>query len=351
MALGPGKPTNEPANYFAFGVQSAVNVEATTFYFTKHLNGTGFDVASDIKQERIGGGGREVGLIYKTKVTADGSLVSYGWPDGTGRILAAALGEDEYGGAPSMVATTTASEQLVNHRISSGSATLSYLTMEQNWADETERTTNCVVTELKIEGAQGEPIKFTAPFISGGSVTVRTSTLSPTREAGTPFMYPGASAAVQVFSGGIGPAGKGTSSELTKFDVTIKNTVDETIQTLALTRTDVVWETVDFNIDGTLKYTDRNIWNQVNYYGGTQVSISLATGSFDFFAAQSSSASQSVHIGAPIVVFGAVKVNRLNPDGQTMMLDFTGMTQAGPTDAVYANVISRATGLYTSPTT
>jgi hypothetical protein len=346
MALGPGKPTNEPANYFAFGVQSAVNVEATTFYFTKHLNGSGFAVDNDVKAERIGGGGREIGLIYKTKVTADGSLVTYGWPDGTGRLLAAALGEDE---TTVLVATSNAAEELVKHHISSGSATLPYLTMDQTWADETERTTNCLISELKIEGEQGEPLKFTAPFISGGSVTVRASALTPAREAGTPFMYPGASAAVQVYTAAAG--GKATSSELTKFSVTVKNTLDETIQTLALTRTDVVWETVDFNVDGTLKYTDHNIWNQVNYAGGSQVNIALATGSFDFFAAQSSSASESIHINLGVLQFASVKVNKLDPDGKTMLLDFTAMTQAGPSDAIWCDVITRATGLYTSSTT
>lgn len=348
MPLGPGRPTNEPLNYFAFAVQPAVNVEGTSFYFTKHLSGSGFDTTSEFKAERIGGAGREVGLIYKTMIKADGSLVTYGWPDGTGRLLAAALGTDE---TTVLVATSSAANELVKHHITSGGATLPYLTMDQTWADETERTTNCVITELKIEGTEGAPIKFTAPFISGGSPRVQAAELTPTRESGTPFMYPGASATVQVFSGAPGAQGKATSSELEKFALTIKNTVDEGIQTLALNRTDVVWETVDFNLDGTLKYTDKNIWNQVNYYGGSQVSISLATGTFDFFAAQSSSASQSLRLSVPIAVFGSVKVNRLDPDGKTMLLDFTALTQGGPTVAVYADVVTRATGLYTSATT
>jgi hypothetical protein len=348
MALGPGRATNEPANYFAFAVQSAVNVEGTSFYFTKHLSGSGFDVTSEFKAERIGGAGREVGLIYKTMVKADGSLVTYGWPDGTGRLLAIALGKDE---VTTLVATSSAENELVLHKIASGQATLPYFTADQTWADESERTTNCQVSELKIEGTEGAPIKFTAPFISGGSPVVRAAALTPTRESGTPFMYPNASAALQVFSGAAGAAGKATSSELEKFALTIKNTLDEGIQTLALNRTDVVWETVDFNLDGTLKYTDRNIWNQVNYFGASQVSIQLATGSFDFFAAQSSSASQSLHLSVPILVFGSVKVNRLDPDGKTMLLDFTALTQGGPTSAVIAEVVTRATGLYTNSAT
>lgn len=348
MALGPGRATNEPANYFAFAVQSAVNVEGTSFYFTKHLSGTGFDTTSEFKAERVGGAGREVGLIYKTMIKADGSLVTYGWPDGTGRLMAAALGTDE---TSVLVATSSAANELVKHHIVPGSATLPYLTMDQTWADETERTTNCQFTEVKVEGQEGQPVKFTAPFISGGSPRVMAAELTPTRESGTPFMYPNASAAVQVFSGAAGAQGKATSSELSKFAFTIKNTLDEGIQTLALNRTDAVWETVDFNLDGTLKYTDRNIWNQVNYYGGSQVSIQLATGSFDFFSAQSSSASQSFRLSVPILVFGSVKVNRLDPDGKTMWLDFTALTQGGPTVACYADVVTRATGAYTSATT
>ena len=197
-------------------------------------------------------------LIYKSMIKADGSLISYGWPDGMGRMFAIALGEDE---TTVLVATSSAESELVNHRIVSGQATLPYFTAEQNWADETERTTNCLAAELKIEGSQGARRSSSrVPFISGGSPhACKAAALSPVREAGTPFMYPGASVAVQVFSGAPGAQGKATSSELMKFAVTIKNTFDESIQTTALNRTDVVWETVDFNIDGTLKYTDRNI--------------------------------------------------------------------------------------------
>lgn len=343
-----GRATNEPANYFAFAQQSAIDTEGTTFYFTKHLSGSGFDVQTDFKAERIGGGGREVGLIYKTMVKADGSLVTYGWPDGVARMFANSLGTDSV----SILATTPT--VATKHILIPGSSSLPYLTVEQNWADETERTFNCIVSELKVEGQQGQPLKFTMPFISGGTVYLATGarTVSPARETGTPFMYPGASAALRVFAAsGPGGIGQPTTSELTKFSFTIKNTLDEAIQTLALTRTDAIWENVDFNLDGTVKYVDRKIWNAVNYFGGSQVSISLATAQFDFFALQSSSATYSMHLGVPILVMGSTKVNRLDPDGKTMYLDFSGLTQAGPTWAVYAEMLTGATGSYLSSTT
>ena len=350
MPLPPGKPTNEPANYFAFGRQASINTEATVFYFTKHLSGTGFDVQTDFKAERIGGGGREVGLIYKTMVKADGSLVTYGWPDGVARMFTAALGTDNV----SILATTgTGATVVAKHVITPGAPTLPYLTMEQNYADETERTFNCLVSELKVEGMQGQPVKFTMPFISGGTVeAVAPRTVSPARETGTPFMYPGASAALEVvaqeYSEGVG---KPTTSELTKFAFTIKNTLDESIQTLALTRTDAVWENVDFNLDGTIKYVDRKMWNAVNYFGGSNVSISLATAQFTFFAVQSSSATYSMGLRVPILVIGSSKVNRLDPDGKTMYMDFSGLTQAGPTSAVIAEITTGATAAYTLSTT
>jgi hypothetical protein len=338
MPLGPGKATNEPANYFAFGVQGNINEEATTFFYTKHLNGTGFDVATEFKAERVGGGGREVGLVYKNMVKSDGSLVTYAYPEAAGRLLSAALGKDTI---------ATAFGSMGKHTIVSGSATtLPYLTVSQKWADEQEQATNVQLTELKIEGSQGLPIKMTAPFISGGSVTVQPASEGlAKREAGTPFMYPGASAVVEMNSSVL----KATSSELTKFNMTIKNTLDETIQTLALNRTDVVWETADYNLDGTVKYTDKNFWNQVNYFGGTQVSISLATGNFHFYAAQPFSPTGSIHLQMPNVTFGSVKVNRLDPDGKTMFLDFTGLTTAQTaTNSIIAEVVASATGVYTA---
>jgi hypothetical protein len=351
MALNPGRATNEPLNYFAFGVQSAINVDATVFYFTKHLSGSGFETQSDFKAERVGGAGREIGLIYKNMVKADGSLITYAWPDGAARLLTIALGTDASQSYLASPGNGAPSQYLSKHYIWSGGATLPYLTMDQTWADESERTTNCQLTELKIEGESGLPIKLTAPFISGGTPHQATVALAPVREGGQPLMFPNASAALEVFSEGTGALGKGSTSELTKFNIDVKNALDESIQTLALNRTDVVWETVDFNLDGTVKYTDKNIWNQVNYQGGSQVQVNLATGNFTFFTRSPSDASMCLLIKVPIAVFGDVKVNRLDPDGKTMMMDFTALTQGGPTAALYVEATTRATASYTLSTT
>jgi hypothetical protein len=350
-----GRITADPGNYFAVAVQSAKDVEGSTFYFTKHLDGTGFDTEQEVASERIGGGGREVGLRYRTGVKADGQLVQYGWPDGTGRMLAWAGLLDE---PTVVVATSSAENELVRHFMRSGGTQLPYLTVEQNWADETERTSNAVVSSLKIEGEATRPLKFTTQFISAGTPRTPTQTLVALRETGGPYMESGASAAIEVNDTTPGESAGGpavaTSNEVTKWSLEIKNALDDAIHTLSLQRNDVTWLTVDYDLDGTVKYTDKNLWNQIVYNGGFVGNKNfLATGAFVFFTRPlyEAQASFPLEIRLPFLEISAAKVNRLDPDGKTMYLDFTAMNVANATFSLFANVTTKATGAYTSPTT
>lgn len=341
----PGRSTSELSNYIAWGVQSAKDTEATTFYFAKHLNGSGFDAENETSNERIGGSGKEIGLVYKTAVKADGSIVTYGWPDGFARLLTAALGQD----AVTRVGASGAS-QLTSHLITpTTGGTLPYLTIDQNWADETERVTNCLVSDLKIEGEAGKPVKLTAQFISGGTPYVRSAAISPVvREAGNPLMIPGASAQWTVEGGGGGPPSE--TNQITKWSIEVKNTLDDAIRTLSLFREDVVWNMVDFNFDVTVKYVNRESWNEVHYGGGTQVPIAVPTGSFSFFSAQQPG-SLSAFLGMPFLEVGNSKVNRLDPDGKTMYLDFTAFGVANATYSVFGQILTNATQSYLNPST
>jgi hypothetical protein len=343
----PGRVTNDPSNYFALGVQGAKDQEAGTFYFFKHLNGSGFDTTQEVSREREGGGGKEIALGYKTMVKPDGQVVAYARPDAAGRLLTYALGAD----TPSFIATVAAGVFLVNHLIQSGvNASLPYLTADQAWADMVERSTNNIVTDLSIEGEAGRPLKLTAQFISGGSVHVATVALTPARETSAPLMYPGASVSLAVTGGADAGA---TSIEMTKFKIDIKNGVDDTIQTTGLNREDVIWETADYTLDGTLKYTDKAIWSEVYYGGGvgSQVQVGIATASFNFYTLLGQGASNSLQMNMPLLQVSALKVNRLDPDGKTMFLDFTAGTIKGASPSLFANVVTGATASYTGTAT
>jgi hypothetical protein len=339
--LPQGRVTNDANNYFAIGIQSAKDTDATTFYFLKHLDGTGFDVDVTANSERVGGSGREVGLRYRSKVTADGQYAAYAQPDFAGRVLTAALGTDTVTGSAGGFFT---------HTIVSGGSQLPYQTFEQAWADETERTTNCLISDLKIEGEAGRPVKMTAQFMSGGTAHPQSTLLSPVREAAFPLMVPGGSACITA-TGNLSPGGQGASSlQLTKWSVDIKNALDGDIQTNALNREDMLWLTSDYDIDGTFKYIDNNFWEAVRYGGATQVPTGLLTsGQFSFFTPGASGG--SLTLLAPYVEFTTLKVNRLDPDGKTMYIDFVASTRGIGTQSLQATVQSGAATSYQLSTT
>ena len=345
MALPAGKVTNDPANYLAIGLQSAKDVDATTFYFLKHLDGSGFDVSTAVSSERVGGSGREIGLRYRTKVTSDGQYVAYAQPDFIGRVLTAALGTDILAGSEIGSAKNT-----FEHKIWSGSASLlPYQTIEQSWADETERTTNCLLSSVKIEGEAGKPVKATVQFVSGGTPHQQGPAQIAVREAAFPIMVPGASVAITASQ----PSGllSGASSlQVTKWSLELKNQLDDNIQTVALNREDVLWLNADYDIDGTFKYINNAFWNQVMYGGGSQVPTGvLAAGAFTFYSQNPSS--QSLELFAPYVEFTGLKVNRLNPDGATMYIDFVASTRNIGTASLQAKVVSGASTSYNLSTT
>lgn len=343
----PGHSTSEITNYFAWAVQKGKDEAGSTFYFSKHLNGSGFESESTTSNERIGGSGKEIGLVYKTTVKADGSLMTYAWPDGLGRILTTALGNDA--ASQLIAATKGASQGLHYHLITPNSATLPYITFKQQWAEEVEQVTNGIWSEVKLDGEHEKPLKVAGQFITGGTPQVLTgagASATITRESGEPFMIPGASAfwSWSASTGG----GEGTSNQITKWSLGIKNGLDDAIRTLSLFREDVVWNTVDFNLDGTIKYVNTEAWNAIHYGGGTQVPITVPTGAFGFYSPQvSQGGSVSVYINMPYLIIGNAKVNKLDPDGKTMYMDFTAFTQTGATNSVWAGLITGATEVYT----
>lgn len=343
MALPSGRVTNDPANYFAFGIQSEKDKDASTFYYLKHLDGTGFDTSTAVSSERVGGSGREIGLRYRTKVTADGQYTAYAQPDLIGRVLTAALGTD-------ILTASTVGKNVFTHTIYSGSSnTLPYQTVEQVWADEGERTANCLVSSAKLDGEAGKPVKLTAQFVSGGTPHRQGPPATPVREASFPLMIPGASVAIVASQ----PGGQGTvasSLQVTKWSMEIKNQLDDSIQTVALNREDVLWLNADYEIDGTFKYINGEFWRQVVYGGGSQVPTGvLPVGQFYFFTETPSA--QSINLYAPNVEFTSLKVNRLDPDGKTMYVDFAGATRNVGTSSLQATVISGASTGYLLTTT
>jgi hypothetical protein len=329
-----GFSTNQPSDYFAVGVQPAKDVEATSFYFAKHLDGTAVDISEDVTSEREGGDGQEVGLRYKTMIKADGALNANARPGALDVGFAGALGRT----ATVMAGGTNGIPsgcQLVRY---APNPTLPYLTVEQRFADQIERTTNNKVNSLELSGEAGKPIKLAFNLVSGGTPYWRdtASALTPQREVGDPIFFPRGSYVID----GVG------NTKITKFSVKAARNLDDAIQTTQLFREDLVELNADYDLDFTLKYEDKTFYRKIKAAGGTTVPLALATGSFEAYMVNPAAAdnpgatlARSGAVRFPLIQYAGAKVNKLDPDGKTVYLDVSAMTIKGATDSLIADVV------------
>lgn len=330
---GEGKPTNEPLNYIAFGPQTAKDVETTSWYFLKHLDGSGFDPDPDIQSEREGGDGQEFGLRYKQKISVGGAMNANSRPEIVGRMIAGVLGADvaSHIGAGLTIHTQTPA------------ASVRYYTFEQRSADLLERVSNCKFTSVSIEGESGGPIKVSANVMSGGTYTSRdvASALTIVRESLPPHYFPGGTYNID----GLGSY----AVQVTKWKADLKRNLDD-VQTNALTPEDLIELTAEYDVDVTVKYVDKNLYSKVHTSGGSVIPVPLATGSFDIYVRHETGGgvlgSYPLRVGFPLLHWVGAKINRLDPDGKTMYVDLSGMTIKGATNSVWADNRSLATTAY-----
>jgi hypothetical protein len=335
MGLQPGRATNDPSNYFAFGLQANKNTDASTFFFTKHMDGTGFEADNEVESIKEGGDGQQVGLRYRTMVKADGNLVTLSRNSVAARLWHGVLGSESIAsaGVPSLAQHTAAP-----------AASLPYFTIEQRQSDLIERTSNNVITSLSEEGEAGKPWRLTAAFMSGGTYTVRdvASTLTPARESGRPAFFPGGSYRFD------GQASYG--ADVTKWKLEVTRGVDDGIQTTGLNRDDVIALDLAVAVDATLKYTSRDFYKSVQFTGGSVPISALATGSLDLVAysqVSTMAASALSRRVVPLLEWTDAKINRLDPDGKTVYLDVVGADIKHATHAVFALNDNTDTTTYT----
>lgn len=326
----PGWATNNPSDYFALGKQSAKGTEASTFIFLRHKDGTGLDGDEDVTSEREGGDGQEVGLRYKNLVKMDGAVNANARPQVALYLLGGVLGKTAtvIGADGAGIPSTCVKIRMVPN------ATLPYFTAEQRFADEIERVSDGKVVSVEISGEAGKAAVLSANFIGGGTPYRRdaaASSLTPTREVGDPVFFPRGS---YVLNG----AG---NTKITKFKASLKRNVDDGVQTTELFRDDVIELTADYDLDFTIKYEDKTLYDLIRYAGGSMVPLTLTTGAFNAYMTNAAAGTllRGVGVSFPLIQFAGAKVNKLDPDGKTVYLDVSAMTIKGATDSVIADVV------------
>lgn len=326
----PGRATNEPTNYYALGLQPARGTEASTFIFLRHLDGTGFEIVESVESVHEGGDGQEIGLRYKTAISADGAAIANARPEIAARTLAWVLGVDT---PTSPNGAATVASGVANEHWLSPAATLPYLTQDQFWADQTERALDTKITQLDLEFEQGRPLKLSAQTLGGGSAYFPASPQSPTRETSQPFYFPGASVVLEGIA----------NNFVTKGKLSVVRGVDDGIRTTGLNRVDVVEQTLEIKGELTVKYENATLYDKIHSQGagGSQIPLDLATGALSIW---SSFGAGTVfrHLGAfaPAFHYTAGRVNKLDPDGKTMYLDLAFESYRTGTSPFYARVLT-----------
>jgi hypothetical protein len=336
-----GWSTNRPTDYFAVGLQSAVNVEATTFQFPKHLNGTGFEQVPDIGEEREGGGGQEVALAYKKLIKADGNAVAN--VRGVGAVYA--LLDGVLGKTATIFGSAVTCPTGVQVVRMVSAPTLPYMTIEQRYSDQVERVTNAKVNQLTIEGGAGVPLKITAGFAGAGTVFQRDigSAITPLYQGGDPIYYPRGSYVITGPTAAASAAASG--AKITKYKVTAMRHLDEAVQTTELWRDDLIELQADYTADFTLKYEDRLLYQAINFGGGSVPPIPIPTLSVMLYSYNGQPTGATAYRGITVnmnnLLGKSAKVNKLEPDGKTVYVDLacTSIKPAGATDSLVIDLM------------
>lgn len=324
--------SNDPANYVAVGKQTAIDTEATSFKFVKWLNDDVMSADKDTDSVYEGGDGQDQGLHYQKFVKADGSIETFARPDTFTYLAAWAMGS---GVTPASAATAD-----VASHIYTPNATLPALTVEQCFGggQDIERVSNAIISGFTVEGEAGLPWKLTVPFIGGGTYYYRdgsASALSPAVESGDPAMY---NNTINLIDGA-------TSYDVRKWNFNFERGVDDNLFTNQMFRRAVVPLTRQLTVTAEIIYQNHNLWKKIQYGQTTasMVPVNLATGAFS--AAVSLASSQQLRLDVPLLRYTSVSVNKLSPDGQTLILNVTGRAVKGATGIcqIGANICGRAT--------
>lgn len=309
--------SNDPRNYFALSKQADANTEATTgFKFIKFLDPTGINIAQDTQAIYEGGDGQDQGLVYRQHTKPDGQITCYARPDHFTFLSAWALGSAAAVGTANNIGTS----------IYVPNATIPFLTAEQAWGggNNIDRAMSAILTGFTITANAGDPWKLTVPFIGGGTAYWRdgaASALAQTLETGDPAMYDQSAVLID----------GATQMDVTQWTYTFTRGVDDNLFTFSPYRRKVVPLSRAVTLNYQLIWQDQAIYKNALYGGGTYIPAQLATTAFH--AERQLSASQLIAIDIPFLRVTDVQVNRLMPDGQTVILN------------VSANAVKAGTGI------
>ncbi len=311
-----------PDAFLALGMQSALGtaqVTAEKLRFLKYAAGNNIEVIPDVAELREGGDGLDFGYVYKKSVKGAGQLVGNIRPDFAGQLFQLLPGGATWDGA-SLPAI---------HTFHTGHASHPWSTIvARHPGDAISHLFRDVrLTGLTIEGAAGEPWKFTAPLIAlqpGASLGSFTPSYR-NQDDDQPF----------VFHFQPTYAIDGTAdTDITGFKIDLALGVEELLAQ-AITLDEAVVQNRAIDVEITRRFEDATLWKKIAHGGGVSPTTSVPTGAFRAAARFNSGASlRELILDVPLLSYRQNALTELDPDGRTVMETISGRALKGATHAL-----------------
>lgn len=224
--------------YFAFKKQSAHGTPGVPDQFFRWLDGASCRPDPKHGEFAEGDGSFDISLIVKQSQIWKIKLVGYLRPGEAGYILDGISGA----GADALTGAADPYTHTLTPQDAPAWYTVEYAMTDPNIAPGSSvivRAADVIFTQVDVEGDPGMPVKFTAEMV-GRTATRQTALLTPTYEAGYPYLYHNAVLKRDDVD---------VSSTITKFKLSYQHGIDDSVQTVHVTPETLAWTSRKVTLD------------------------------------------------------------------------------------------------------
>lgn len=308
-----------PSNEGYIGIASQEYQKTTVAAVTKFVAYTADETGPDIAEEvlREGGDGQYDVTSVKTLHKENVNFSLYARPEISANLYAALLGDD----TPSHLTTTPFYHTIIPKSNQATTAVQKWLTVEKmligTTVSKVQRLQSCKISSITLTGEAGKPVSMQVEG-SGLTGSLVTTAATPSYETGNPFS----------FYNGIYHVNAPTTSnfDIKSFSIKITAVNDEEIQTVALTRQDIINHRFNVEVTLGLDYTSYVMFAKANYGAGTSPTATYSDGSFTVSLKTNAgtTSEERLQIAVPKVRLKPHIIG-LNPEPNTLEQPLSGM--------------------------
>lgn len=313
-------PSNQ--GYIGIGSQGTQKTTAATIQrFVKYLSDES-GVTFEAETLREGGDGQYDVSSVKTKYSCPVSFSLHARPIESANLFAALLGDD----TPSHLTTTPFYHTIIPKAFAVTTQVQPWLTVERmligTTVSKVEQITGVKLSAITLEAEAGQPVQMS---VEGTGLTAKliTTASTPSYETANPFSF---------YNGTYYINGLTTTSfDIKSFSISLRAINDEEIQTVGLTRQDIINHRFEAEVTLGINYTSYQLYAKANYNAAATVSSSFSDGGVKINLSTGSSTSQRrLQLLIPKVRLQPISIP-LNAEVATLEQTMAGMGFKGAT--------------------